>query len=91
MTAPVHDFAAVIARPMYGTRDEFIGTRSEMVAGPFATQEEAWAALAQTIELDAGGEPVDDELVRYVGRVSDGLRRLPAPAATDSYADEIPF
>lgn len=81
------DWAAVVEMPTYGSRDERTGARRSILAGPFATEAEAGAALGAEMGADGG----DPEASYFVARVSESLRRRPAPIVADDGAMDIPF
>lgn len=82
------DWAAVVEMPTYGSRDEVTGTRRQVIAGPFATEEEANAAFGA---MFTGDDEPDPEAAYYVARVSEGLRRKAVAHVPCDVSDDIPF
>ena len=88
--AAAADFVVAAEGPMYDSRDGVCGTRRIVLAGPFASQDQAQAALADMLNNMARDEMV--ELDAYVAKKSEGMRRpaLSAAVAAEMYED-LPF
>lgn len=86
VAARKRDWCLVGVHPVYDNRDGICGSRRMILAGPFAEQSEASAAVSS--DPDEYGD-----MEVYVARRSEGLRR-PAPPAVpleQQYAEDIPF
>lgn len=88
--AAAGDFVVAAEGPAYDERDGVCGTRRAVLAGPFASQDQAQAALAAMIKDMALDEMV--ALDAYVAKKSEGMRRpaLSAAVAAEMYED-LPF
>lgn len=82
------DWAAVVEVPIYGSRDELTGRGRQILAGPFATEEQAAAALSAAL---GDHDDTDPDYSYFVARVSEGLRRRPAPVTADDGSHDLPF
>ena len=76
------------ARAAEGRRDALCGSSRVMMAGPFASEQDAGAAMAAMSPDD-----FDPEHRYFVGRISNGLRAEPKPMdpAIDDGSDDIAF
>lgn len=88
--AAAGDFVVAAEGPAYDERYGVCGTRRVVLAGPFASQEQAQAALADMIKDMALDEMV--ELDAYVAKKSDGMRRpVASPAFVAEMYEDLPF